>query len=1153
VAVKVLRPQAGGPAQAAARVARFEREAELCAGLQHPNIVRLLDKSGRRGEASGEGGAGGELCYAIYELVPGETLRELLDREGHLSVERAAELMGQVLDALAAAHAKGVVHRDLKPANVMVVSTGRSVHVKVLDFGVSTLTLEARNTAFHNVTRSREMVGTPRYSAPEQLRGDVPTTKTDLYAWGLVFLECITGRKPIAGSTLAEIYQQHLSPIEIPLPDAIVGHPLGDFLRRVLRKDPNQRAGDAAALYAEFRSLPLGDLVGALQGGRGAPESYGGDTVTFVSESRQQRRQVTAIAFSLRLVPGDGGAAEADAFDPILHDQLALCRDALVRYGGTVTGQLGDQLVAMFGYPSASDADARRAVRTVLELAEGVRERGARLTAARGLGLEFRIGIHTGPVTVTAGEAPTGMTPTRALGLAAAAPANAMLVSAESRRLLEPFAELEAAEPVAVNGHARPAPVSRLLSERRSEALSFKPGQAGPAALIGRAGELAELERLARSRRRGASLALVVGEAGVGKSRLVREFLLNARSRGRSVQECRCLAEHRNTALWPVLPALERLLGLDRSDPRRAGEVLVEALSARGLDPARFAAVACTWLGLPLPPGLAPASMAPYRQREVLLEALVDVLSRPVAGTPAVLLVEDLHWADPTTLELIGKLLEADADAPPLLVCTARPEFEAPWHDPGVSLLNLDRLSPVDAREVALQAWGGGEPPHPDVLATIVERADGIPLFVEELARMLAERGAGPADLKSIPITLRDSLAGRLDRLGDASAVARVAAALGREFDAAILFATADADEAAVRDALERLTQAKLLYRRLKVAGSTYVFRHALLQDAAYDSMPAEVRRLTHARIADALERQFPGSPHSAPAELARHYAGALAFVPAVRHGTAAAQASLDRSANAEAMAQAAQVAAWLPALPEAARVDAELRLNGITLQALMSTQGWASPAVRALAETSRALLPESGAKEHTVSTLFGLFMHYHVAGERAQCRRVADELVAFADRIDDESLRAVAATAKGVNLHAEGRYVDAEIWLERARDHYDPARDRQQGSVFGMDCRAWATAMLAHVRWAMGGRARAFQLAHEALEWARSIQHVPSIGIALLYVSQIHQMDGDRPAVLRRTGELLEAAKTYGLPAFEGYAAAIASWAAGDLEGVAA
>ena len=295
VAVKVLRLESDWPASVvAARIARFEREAALCAALRHPNIVRLLD----RGHTSTE------TYYAIFELVLGETLRALLNREHRVSVERVADLMSQVLDALATAHAAGVVHRDLKPSNLMVVNTGLTSHVKVLDFGISTVTVDARDPDFRDVTGSHELVGTLPYCAPEQLRGDLPTPKTDLYAWGLVFLECITGRQTICG-TPAEIYNRHLSPLEIPLPRGIVGHPLGGFLRRVLLKDPEERAGNAAQLHAEFRQLPLGDLVGALS--ETAPVATEGAVKQAVSpspsESHVQRRQVTAIAVNLRLVP----------------------------------------------------------------------------------------------------------------------------------------------------------------------------------------------------------------------------------------------------------------------------------------------------------------------------------------------------------------------------------------------------------------------------------------------------------------------------------------------------------------------------------------------------------------------------------------------------------------------------------------------------------------------------------------------------------------------------------------------------------------------------------------------------------------------------------------------------------------------------------
>ncbi|MGD8207645.1 MAG: hypothetical protein PVH47_06185, partial [Thiohalocapsa sp.] len=233
------------------------------------------------------------------------------------------------------------------------------------------------------------------------------------------------------------------------------------------------------------------------------------------------------------------------------------------------------------------------------------------------------------------------------------------------------------------------------------------------------------------------------------------------------------------------------------------------------------------------------------------------------------------------------------------------------------------------------------------------------------------------------------------------------------------------------------------------------------------------------------------------------------------------------------------------------ARVSAELRLSGIKVLALMSMEGWASERVRDLAEASRTLLPQSNTHEHTVSTLFALFLHYHVASKRTDCRRVVDELVDFADRIQDASLQAVAAMTKGVDYHAGGRFLEAETWLEKGRNLYDPERDRHHAAIFGMDCYVWATAQLAWVQWGMGRTTRSFELAEEAIDWARKVQHIPSLALGLLYITQIHQMNGDRDAVRARSSELLETAGTFGLPAYEAYGAALAAWASRDLEGI--
>jgi tetratricopeptide (TPR) repeat protein len=315
--------------------------------------------------------------------------------------------------------------------------------------------------------------------------------------------------------------------------------------------------------------------------------------------------------------------------------------------------------------------------------------------------------------------------------------------------------------------------------------------------------------------------------------------------------------------------------------------------------------------------------------------------------------------------------------------------------------------------------------------------------------------------------------------------------------------------------------------------------------------MPRERRRRVHAGIASALEQQVSSSGQSKSAELAHHDAGAGVYERAVHHGLAAAQASLERSHNEETLAQTKQVSAWLPELPPEGQIEPDLRLRGINLQALMSAQGWAAPAVRELGEATRTLLPRSRTREHTVTTLFALFMHYYVASERQAAQRVVDELWDYADSFADAAMKGIAATARGVNLHAGGNFVESAVWLERALALYDPVRDRNQGLLIGMDCRVWATALMAQAEFNFGRTARGLQLGQEAIDWARQIRHMPSLALAILYLSQIYQLCGDREAVRLRIDELLQTAKTYGLPAFEGYGATVAAWVGGDSASV--
>jgi tetratricopeptide (TPR) repeat protein len=454
--------------------------------------------------------------------------------------------------------------------------------------------------------------------------------------------------------------------------------------------------------------------------------------------------------------------------------------------------------------------------------------------------------------------------------------------------------------------------------------------------------------------------------------------------------------------------------------------------------------------------------------------------------------------------------------------------------------------------------------PKPLPLAAIdyiSDRADGVPLFVEELFRMMLDTGllverddryelTGPLSDAAIPGTLRALLTARLDRLSRAKETARLAAALGREFSLEVLSAASPLGPAEVAEDVEHLMRAGLVLRKRRHREAVGVFKHALVRDAAYDSLPPGARQEVHARIAGTLEERFPEVVRTRPDLLAHHHAAAQQQRQAVRYGQRAAEQGLTRSTYAEAMAHASSVLAWAEALPGAEAVEAELTASGVLIQALMATRGWADPQVKAAADRSAGLVqrldPDSA---HRVPTLWFLFTYHHVASNRRVARELAAQLVAIAERSGEQGLRAAAATLHGLALFMDGRHADARPAFERAVELYDPARHRDHGARFGLDSLVLAKAYVAQLRWFSGDSDAALSLVASAVEWARELRHVPSIALGLLYGCLVHQLAGDRRAVAAMAGEVLALSAKYGLSAYEGYAATLHDWATGEIQ----
>src|SRR5213078_4435513 len=711
----------------------------------------------------------------------------------------------------------------------MVTKTGARRNALVLDFGLGGLSRDARDWTLPRLTATCELMGTPCYAAPEQLRGETTSPRSDLYSWGLIFLECLTGAMAIGEGSVHEIILKQLAPDPVPIPACVRDRRLRRLLQTVTAKQAERRDVSIAALFQALGAIEPEPPAATLE--ERAPEG--------------ERRQLTVVSCGLTVTATDAAPPDLEELDQLLHAQHALWAQLAAGGGGVVAAAGGGSVLLAFGYPQAREDDARHAARTALRIASEVERAQARLAAERGLRLEVRIGIHTGLVIAHEprpglhGEALdlVGVTPQVATRLQELAQPGEILASQDTQRLIGGALSMEPAGEHRLPELSRALPVFRVSGELRPDAgLHSIP-------LVGRRPQLDQLLDAWRRMQAGRGGAvLVTGEPGIGKSRLVRE--LRRRVPADVWFEARCVAEQQDSPLRPIADMIAAI-----------GEPLESMLRRRGLDPAETLPPLAAALSLPLDPRWPRPQLTPEREKELAFDILLRLLVRRAADRPVVMAFEDVHWADPTTLELLslivrevgsGDLVGADA-ARILLVATARPEFTSPWPVGEVAPIPLARLEPDEVETMVNAGLASGRPLPRAVLEEVVRRTDGVPLFVEEVTRVLMESGVatGAADgavldvaSLDIPGTLRDLLSARLDALSPTGrATAQLAAVLGREFRGDMLRAAATEDEAILREDLRELLDAGIVYHRRSAPSESYVFRHALVREAAYESM----------------------------------------------------------------------------------------------------------------------------------------------------------------------------------------------------------------------------------------------------------------------------------------------------------------------------
>ena len=694
--------------------------------------------------------------------------------------------------------------------------------------------------------------------------------------------------------------------------------------------------------------------------------------------SDAERRQLTVMFCDLV-----GSTALSARLDPedlreVIGAYHRCCADLITEAGGFVAKYMGDGVLAYFGYPQAHEHDAEHAVQAGLALVEAA----PKLTTAAGVPLQVRVGIATGLVVVGdligAGaaqeQAVVGETPNLAARLQALAEPGAVVIADGTRRLLGNLFELKDLGARDLKGIAGPARAWAALRASSVESRFDALHTTGLTALVGREEEFELLlRRWSRAKTGEGQVVLLSGEAGIGKSRLTAALLERLAAEPHTRLRYFCSPQHTDSAFHPIIGQMERAAGLAYDDKPQAKLDKLDAVLAQTSTSPEDAALFAEMLSLPNDGRYPALELAPEQRRQRALEALMSQLAGLARQQPVLMIFEDAHWIDPTSLEVLGRTVDRIKTLPALLIVTFRPEFNAPWVGQShVTSLTLNRLGEREAAAIIARLVGNKALPA-DVLAEIVERTDGIPLFVEEMTKAVLEAesegaarrtvAAVPSPALAVPASLHASLMARLDRLGPAKEVAQIGSAIGREFSHALLASVARKPEAELGSALDRLVQAGLLFRQGVPPQASYLFKHALVQDAAYGTLLREPRRALHARIAETLESQFAEIAESQPEILAHHCTEAGLIEKAAGLWGKAGQRSLARSALVEAAAQltrALDQIATLPGTPALRREQIKLQVALIT--PLMHVKGYAAAETKAAAEQARLLIEQAEA-----------------------------------------------------------------------------------------------------------------------------------------------------------------------------------------------
>ncbi len=1144
---------------------RFKIEAKSAAALNHPNIatIHAIEEEDLPDNH--------KLIFIVMEYIEGTELLEKLNLNPP-TLEESLSIAIQIASGLQTAHQKGIIHRDIKSSNVMVSSNG---HVKIMDFGL------AKISDGKLLTKAGTLLGTASYMSPEQAKEEIVDHRSDIWSFGILFYEMLCGKLPFNGAYEHSIIYSILNDEFEPIRSINENIPpeYEEIINKALTKEINNRYQSFDEILVDLQKLAnisssffssSNNLLNQSFIQNRSKSILKNSPSNLVNKSIGERRNITTLVCNFELVSQSNEDIDPEDSDEFLPYCVEISEKVIDRFDGFIYNLTLTELTIIFGYPIAFEDGAKRATFTALGILEGVLAYSDKIKISNNIAVSVKLSIDTGTVLVKSSTLNNnnieivGESLKTTSRLQSVNEGNSILATNETFNLIAGYFEIKEKGEFDLSGSDSTIKLYEVLNESQARGRLEASVVSGLTPLTGRKKEFDLLTNLWENTIEGIGQVIAVqGEAGIGKSRLVQALKEHVALNPQAwLIESFCSPFYQSSTLQPIIELFERnILDFRNNITDEQKLKKVEGFLVQyGFPLNDSVPLLCSLLSIPLGDKYSPLSITPEAQKRKINETLINLLIKRAETQPVLFIVDDLQWADPTTIDLLGLVIEHIQTSRVLLLFTYRPTFSEKWENhTHMTKISLNRLPYKEINEFILKLTKGKSFP-PEVVIDIRNKTDGVPLFVEELTKMILNsdylieednRYILKNELKDlqIPATLKDSLMARLDKMGTAKEVAQLCATIGRELTFDLVKEVSGLDDKRLKDDLDKLVKAEILYRKGLVGQERYIFKHALIQDTAYQSLLKRRRQAIHENIANVLKDKFSYLGETQPELFAYHYTSAGIYNEAITFWHKAGLLSFQRSANVEATTQLKKGLALIDNLTDdLQKRQFELMFLSILGPATIALKGFGAEEVGTIFSRSNELCNSIGETPLLFPSIWGQWVYNLVRANFDEAQKLSGEMLTLGKKFDESSILIEGLWTRGDNLFWLGDLNNSKEHLEKAIKIYDPEKHHMNAYYFGQDPNVAAHCYLSYANWFLGYPDLALKNTEDALKIAKQLNHPFSIGWALAFKMMILGFLREPELSLKAANETIEYCTEQAYPFWISSAQIICGWAMCEL-----